>query len=360
MIRKQTNHLTLILLCFTILVLASLGCSLAGLLGESTSSKGDPTPTRTPLPTFTPASAEAWIGDISVEGTQPEEQVQEQQASEEVTQAEQPTETQAAEVAQEPTPEPVVEPSATPEPVPPSVTILQNMNVRQGPGIYYPIIGPGPAGQTSLILGRNSDSSWLQVEYPSADGKGWVYADLVQINNSIEGVAIASAPPPPPTPTPIPSPTPGPPVPTAVKYQFTPTGWHASGNPGIIHFKGRIRDEAGNLVNGYSIIIDNWAWSIMSHPTGASNHYPEKGDGEWDVVFPTQNLSDGVGSWYLSVVRYTCPDFLSRFDAQCKQFDRLSEEVYIEVNWPDETVINADWICHWDCNKGLYVDGFHR
>jgi uncharacterized protein YraI len=58
-----------------------------------------------------------------------------------------------------------------------SVTLVQNMNVRGGPGTNYPIVGPGPAGESARVLGRNADSSWLKVEYPvSADGTGWVYA----------------------------------------------------------------------------------------------------------------------------------------------------------------------------------------
>jgi hypothetical protein len=236
------------------------------------------------------------------------------------------------------------------------------MNVRSGPGTGYPVVGAGTAGDTAKVIGRNADSSWLQVE--SSDGIGWLYASLVQINGDPNTVGVVSVAPPPPPTAPPPTPTPeGPPPPPPTpekKYQFTPTGWHASHNAAIVHFKGRMRDEGGNLVNGYSVLVDNWAWSVVSHPSGASHHYPEKGDGEWDVVIPKDNIGDGVGWWWLTVVRYDCPDFLSRFDSQCKQFTRLSEDVKIMVNWPDETVINADWVCHWDCDKGLYVNGYRR
>jgi hypothetical protein len=223
------------------------------------------------------------------------------------------------------------------------------MNVRSGPGTNYPVIGAGPAGESARVVGRNSDGSWLQVEYPSADGTGWLYAPLVDVAGNPESVAVAQvAPPPAPTQPPQPTEPPAPPPPPEKKYQFTPTGWHASGNAGIVHFKGRLRDEGGNLVNGFSVLVDNGAWSVVSHPAGASHHYPDKGDGEWDVVIP--NLATGID----------CPNFEVAFDAQCKQFTRLSEDVKIQVNYPDETIINADWICHWDCNKGLYVDAFRR
>lgn len=119
--------------------------------------------------------------------------------------------------AVEPTATPVpAEPTATPVPTeaPVTITVLQNMNVRSGPGTNYPVIGAGSPGESTRVLGRNSDSTWLQVEYPVADGLGWIYGPLVQVNGDPETVAIASAPPPPPpTNTPIPPPTV--PLPTA-------------------------------------------------------------------------------------------------------------------------------------------------
>jgi hypothetical protein len=209
-------------------------------------------------------------------------------------------------------------------------------------------------------VGRNADSSWVQVEYPLGnDGTGWVYADLVQINGRLDDVAVVNAPPPPvvQAPPPAAEAPPAPPPEPEIKYQFTPTGWHASENAGIVHIKGRIRDEGGNLVNGFSVLADNGAFSVVSHPTGASRWYPGQGDGEWDIVMP--NLRDAQGWWWLTVISYDC-DFWGGFDAQCKSFTRLSEDVKVEVRTPEESVINADWVCHWDCNKGLYVDPYRE
>jgi hypothetical protein len=119
-------------------------------------------------------------------------------------------------VAVESTATPVPEePTATPVPVeePVTITLLQNMNVRGGPGTNYPVIGSGSTGESTKVLGRNSDGTWLQVEYSSADGLGWIYEPLVQVNGNPETVEIASAPPPPPpTNTPIPPPTAPPPT----------------------------------------------------------------------------------------------------------------------------------------------------
>jgi hypothetical protein len=210
------------------------------------------------------------------------------------------------------------------------------------------------------VIGRNNDSSWLKIEYPSADGTGWIFAELVQVNGSLESVAIAQAPPPPPpTPTPVPPPpqAEAPPPAPAENYQFTPTGWHASPNAAIVHFKGRFKDEGGGLVNGFSVLADNGAFRVLSHPGGASQWYPDKGDGEWDIVMP--NIHTAQGWWWLTVVKYEC-NFAGGFDAQCQSYTKLSEDIKVQVATPDESIINADWICHWDCDKGLYKDGFRR
>lgn len=349
--KKLENHSLLVFILPILLAVVSLGCNLSGIL-TNVSAEAEPTPTRTPMPTFTPTPAQAAVIEVPVEpeNTQPQQVAQEQPA--EAAQSE-PAEAEPA----EPTPTPTPPPTNTP--APPSVTLLQTMNIRGGPGTNYPVIGSGAAGDTALIMGKNDDGSWFQIEFPAAaDGAGWIYGPLIQVNGQTQGIEVAQAPPPPPTPTPQPTDTPAPTAVPTKAYQFTPDGFWPSPNAGIVHFKGRFRDEAGNLVNGYSVLIDNGAFRIISHPSGASHHYPEKGDGEWDIVIPDPGT--GVGWWWLTVVRYECPDFFERFDAQCKQYTKLSEDVKIQVNWPDETVINANWTCHWDCDKGLYSQAFRR
>ncbi len=348
MMRKHIFRPNMIFILPLLLVMVSLGCGLSGLMPGRFA---DVTPTRTPMPTFTATPADAAFVNVEIAANDNGQPVGQLDAPPPPTET--PTVPPTEVIEPTPTPPP---PTETPTPGPPMVTIIQNMNVRTGPGTNYPIAGPGPAGEESPIIGRNADSSWVQVEYPpSNDNTGWVYADLVKISGSVEQISVVNVapPPPPPTPTEIP-PTPVP----EKKYQFTPTGWHASENAAIVHFKGRIKDEGGNLVNGFSVLLNNGAWSVVSHPTGASHHYPEKGDGEWDVVIP--DIRTGIGWWWLTVVTYDCPNFFQAFDAQCKQFTRLSEDVKIEVIYPEETIINADWTCHWDCNKGLYVDGYKR
>jgi uncharacterized protein YraI len=331
-----------------ILVLVSLGCDLSSGLGGS-SAEAQFAPTRTPMPTFTPTTVGAAFIEVPTVSALPTEAPS----------------TVAVIAPESVIPSPTPEPPATPTPNNDvTVTVLQDMNVRGGPGTNYPVVGSGKAGQSTKVVGRNADSSWLQVEFPSPSGTGWVYTELVQVSGNPEAVAIAQAPPPPAAPPPAAAPPSQPEQqpeqeapPPAPKYQFTPTGWHASKNAAIVQFKGRIKDEGGGLVNGFSVLADNGAFRVLSHPAGASQWYPDKGDGEWDIVMP--RIHDAQGWWWLTVVIYQC-NFAGGFDAQCQQYTKLSEDVKIEVRTPEESIINADWVCHWDCDKGLYKDGFRR
>ncbi len=358
--KKNNSSMRTIALPLMAAAIVLLGCGLTDRIARTVRPETEVRVTRTPLPTYTATVDGANF--VGFEGEQNNQNV-------EIILA---TDTPTV-VVVEPTPVPV-EPTATPvevaestaeeaateadsgeeveaAPIGPatSVTIIQNMNVRGGPGTNYPVIGSAPAGAGSSILGRNGDGSWLKVEYPPGSGSaGWVYASLVETNGDNQGVAVAEIPP---LPTPVPTEPPPPtPVP-APKYQFTPGAWHASANAAIVHFKGRIRDEGGNNVNGFSVYVSNGAWGTISHPSGPSGWYPDKGEGEWDVS--GIGLIDGQGTWYLSVVSYDC-NFWGGFDAQCKEFTYLSEEIPIIVKTPEESIINADWVCHWDCNKGVY------
>lgn len=334
----------------------SLGCGLNDILGQDNAEAEFP-PTRTPMPTFTATPAGAAFVDVAVANTPLPTPI----PVEPPPAPAEPTATPP--LAQDPV-SPLPSPTDTPTPQPagpPKVTIVQDMNVRTGPGTNYPIAGPGPAGETSNIVGRNADNSWVQVEYPlTGDKTGWVYADLVEISGDLSTVDVVQVAPPPVVAAPEPEQPQeeaAPPPPPEPSYMFTPTGWHASENAAIVQFKGRIRDEGGNLVNGFSVLADNGAFRVLSHPTGASNWYPDKGDGEWDIVMP--NIGQAQGWWWLTVVRYDC-NFAGGFDSQCQQYTKLSEDVKIEVRTPEESIINADWVCHWDCNTGLYVQGFRR
>jgi hypothetical protein len=96
----------------------------------------------------------------------------------------------------------------------PLVTSHTNLNVREGPGTDYPVIGRLAENQSLPITGRNAETTWWQVVYPpGSNERGWVSGDPQFTSAShIEGVPLAPAPPRP-TPTPpILTPTPALPV----------------------------------------------------------------------------------------------------------------------------------------------------
>lgn len=76
-------------------------------------------------------------------------------------------------VASKPTQTPV------PEPV---VLVERDMNVRGGPGTYYPIIGSARPGDQFPIIGRNQTSDWWRVRYKGS--LAWIYAPLVTTANT--------------------------------------------------------------------------------------------------------------------------------------------------------------------------------
>lgn len=363
---NQPKSLVILFSLPILLAVVSLGCNLSGQLAADAPNLA--TPTRTPLPTFTPtpqgvgfvevdtSHLQTGLNDAPLDGNNAPADSNADPASDGA--AAQPTETPTLVVQASPTPE---LPTDTPTPDVPMAVVQSNMNVRGGPGTNYPVIGSAKLGDNSRILGRNNDNSWVLVEYPSTEGKGWVYGNLLQISGDLSSMPLAQAfrdelpPQPVATVESAPPPEDQPPPPPEKKYQFTPDAWHASENGGIVHFKGRIKDTHGHLINGYSVLLDNWSWKVLAHPTGASQWYPEKGAGEWDVVMP--DMRSAQGWWWVSVVSYNC-DFFSGFDSKCTNYTQLSEEVKVEVSSPKESIINANWLCHWDCDKGVYQRSF--
>jgi uncharacterized protein YgiM (DUF1202 family) len=66
------------------------------------------------------------------------------------------------------------------------------LNVRSGPGVGYSVVTWVQQGQTLHLLGRNANSSWVQVRTPG-NHQGWVNASLIQANVAISSLPVASA-----------------------------------------------------------------------------------------------------------------------------------------------------------------------
>lgn len=92
-----------------------------------------------------------------------------------------------------PTISPTVEvaPPAQPTPAPtsPSGSVLPQFELRSGPGAEFPIVGTVIQGQSVVLLGRNTDGSWLKIRMP--DGlEGWVLAVTLRTEIPLDNLPI--------------------------------------------------------------------------------------------------------------------------------------------------------------------------
>ncbi|MEW6285082.1 MAG: SH3 domain-containing protein [Chloroflexota bacterium] len=100
----------------------------------------------------------------------------------------------------------------------PSAVVIQQLNVRSGPGTGFNSIGILNANDVVRLTGKNREGAWLQIEFAGgADGKGWVNAAFVRAEGvdvlpivadtgEVVGTGTPANTPPPPTPTVVPAP----------------------------------------------------------------------------------------------------------------------------------------------------------
>lgn len=86
----------------------------------------------------------------------------------------------------------------------PSASSAVLVNVRNGPGVDYPVVDSLDPGEAAAITGKSSAGDWWQVAL--GDGQnGWVMSQLVSTSGDTSSVVVpADIPTPPPTATPAP------------------------------------------------------------------------------------------------------------------------------------------------------------
>lgn len=99
-----------------------------------------------------------------------------------------------------------------------SAVVVQQINVRSGPGTAFNSLGILNANDVIRLTGKNRDGSWLQIEFSGgAGGKGWVNAAFVRTQDAdalpivadsgeVVGTGTPASTPLPPTPTVVPAP----------------------------------------------------------------------------------------------------------------------------------------------------------
>ena len=156
----------------------------------------------------------------------------------------------------------------TPEPGSATVTSKTYVNVRTGPGLFYPILFVAPPGSTGKAIGITSDGAWYAVELPperSSTRTGWVSADYVVPENTA-GLPVVPIPPPPPE---IPAPTPEPEEPTVTTTDVL-----------------NVRNGPSNQCESYGKV----STGTKAEAIGVS------ADGGWyAVIIPDDVAPDGIG-----------------------------------------------------------------
>jgi len=90
----------------------------------------------------------------------------------------------------------------TPTPTQPTITAQQNTNCRKGPGPIYERVGALNIGQTALVYGRNSTSTWWYIENPNRPGSYcWVWGGSTSVSGATAELPVYTPPPPPATAT---------------------------------------------------------------------------------------------------------------------------------------------------------------
>lgn len=73
-----------------------------------------------------------------------------------------------------------------------NATVNTGANVRVGPGLGYGSIAGGANPGTRVeVIGRSSDSNWLNIIMPDGETEGWIFSTLITVDS---GVNIASLP----------------------------------------------------------------------------------------------------------------------------------------------------------------------
>jgi hypothetical protein len=73
--------------------------------------------------------------------------------------------------------------------------VIQKVNVRNGPGIEYELLGALNPNDVVFITGKDAGGAWIQIEFATSttpDEKGWVTGEFLQAGN-IEAVPIIGA-----------------------------------------------------------------------------------------------------------------------------------------------------------------------
>lgn len=160
----------------------------------------EPTTTAEPLVSSAPTENAAVTA-----ATEPSQEVEPTETAETGAEAE-PTQTaetaEEAESTEEVEATTAVEPAETAEP---SLSALQNANLRAGPGTNYEVVGILMSEQSADITGKNATNTWWQISRQEGAAQAWIAASVVQVQGSTDEVPVVNVALPEPTSSPVPT-----------------------------------------------------------------------------------------------------------------------------------------------------------
>lgn len=95
--------------------------------------------------------------------------------------------------APKPTAKPTDVPAPTEAPNEIKATTTEVLNIRQGPARTTASLGKLQKGTTVVVVARNGDGTWLQVQIPDKTDLGWVSAEFVTLDGDINTVPVANS-----------------------------------------------------------------------------------------------------------------------------------------------------------------------
>jgi len=64
----------------------------------------------------------------------------------------------------------------------------RNLNLRQGPGTQFGIVGSARPGQTLTLVGRDAAGDWLLVKVPASEAVAWAAARYLDVDGKVAGL----------------------------------------------------------------------------------------------------------------------------------------------------------------------------
>ncbi|MFN3307931.1 MAG: hypothetical protein ACK44E_01885 [Anaerolineales bacterium] len=153
----------------------------------------------------------------------------------------------------------------TPTPTQPTISAQQNTNCRKGPGPIYERVGSLNIGQTALVYGRNSTSTWWYIENPNRPGSYcWVWGGSTTVSGATLDLPVYTPPPPPATATTtLPA--------SGVDFELTFVGKHKCSGDWYAYFS--VKNNGSKAIESVAIKITDLTTNTVLSSTSYDNPF---------------------------------------------------------------------------------------